>query len=162
MPGRGGVSDDGGGNGNRTIKGASPMNTTRPPVVFIHGLWLHASSWDPWVELFAKEGYAPVAPGWPGVPETVKLARAYPDRIADHGIEESHHPLRRPHRQVVGPASHHRALVRRHDRRETACPGWPSRVCDDNAGTMATSFVITPDNTKPARLAALVDAALLH
>jgi non-heme chloroperoxidase len=26
------------------------MNTTRTPVVFIHSLWLHASSWDPWVQ----------------------------------------------------------------------------------------------------------------
>jgi pimeloyl-ACP methyl ester carboxylesterase len=64
------------------------MNTTRTPVVFIHGLWLHASSWDPWVDLFTAEGYAPVAPGWPGVPETAELARAQPDPIADYGIEE--------------------------------------------------------------------------
>src|ERR1700749_863947 len=65
-----------------------PMNTTRTPVVFIHGLWLHASSWDPWVDLFTAEGYAPVAPGWPGVPETAELARAHPDRIAGYGIDE--------------------------------------------------------------------------
>ena len=64
------------------------MNTTRTPVVFIHGLWLHASSWDPWVDLFTAEGYVPVAPGWPGVPETAELARAHPDRIAGYGIEE--------------------------------------------------------------------------
>ncbi len=64
------------------------MNTARTPVVFIHGLWLHASSWDPWVDLFTAEGYAPVAPGWPGDPETVELARANPDRIAGYGIEE--------------------------------------------------------------------------
>ena len=42
------------------------MTTTRTPVVFIHGLWLHATSWEPWVELFTEAGYAPVAPGWPG------------------------------------------------------------------------------------------------
>ena len=64
------------------------MNTTRTPVVFIHGLWLHASSWTPWVDLFTEAGYAPVAPGWPGDPETVELARANPDSIAGHGIEE--------------------------------------------------------------------------
>ena len=64
------------------------MNTTRTPVVFIHGLWLHASSWAPWVDLFTEEGYAPVAPGWPGVPETVELARAASDRIAGYGIDE--------------------------------------------------------------------------
>ena len=47
------------------------MTTERTNVVFIHGLWLHASSWDPWAELFRTAGYAPVAPGWPGVPGTV-------------------------------------------------------------------------------------------
>ena len=42
------------------------------PAVFIHGLWLHASSWAPWLELFQEAGYAPTAPGWPGDPETVE------------------------------------------------------------------------------------------
>ena len=64
------------------------MTANRTPVVFIHGLWLHASSWTPWVDLFTEAGYAPVAPGWPGDPETVELARANPDSIAGHGIEE--------------------------------------------------------------------------
>ncbi len=64
------------------------MATTRTPVVFIHGLWLHASSWAPWLDRFAEEGYAPVAPGWPGIPGTVEAARANPDAIADHGIDD--------------------------------------------------------------------------
>ena len=42
------------------------------PVVFIHGLWLHASSWAPWTELFRDAGYEPTAPGWPGDPGTVR------------------------------------------------------------------------------------------
>ena len=58
------------------------------PVLFLHGLWLHATSWDPWVELFAEHGYAPVAPGWPGDPDTVADARANPDAMANHGIED--------------------------------------------------------------------------
>ncbi len=45
------------------------------PVVFIHGLWLHATSWDPWLELFTAAGYSPLAPGWPGEPDTVAAAR---------------------------------------------------------------------------------------
>ena len=28
--------------------------TTAKPVVFIHGLWLHATSWAPWIELFER------------------------------------------------------------------------------------------------------------
>lgn len=58
------------------------------PVVFIHGLWLHTSSWGPWVERFAREGYRPLAPGWPGVADTVAAAREAPDEIADHGIDD--------------------------------------------------------------------------
>jgi pimeloyl-ACP methyl ester carboxylesterase len=64
------------------------MTSTRTPVVFIHGLWLHASSWGPWLDLFTEAGYAPVAPGWPGVPKTVALARIQPDSIAGHGIDD--------------------------------------------------------------------------
>jgi pimeloyl-ACP methyl ester carboxylesterase len=64
------------------------MTTSRTPVLFIHGLWLHASSWEPWLDLFAEAGYAPMAPGWPGDPETVELARANPDSIAGHGIDD--------------------------------------------------------------------------
>ena len=46
------------------------------PVVFIHGLWLLASSWDRWAEHFAEAGYAPVSPGWPDDPDTVEEALA--------------------------------------------------------------------------------------
>ena len=46
------------------------MTTPRTPVVFIHGLWLHATSWTPWLELFGHAGYEPVAPGWPNEPDT--------------------------------------------------------------------------------------------
>jgi pimeloyl-ACP methyl ester carboxylesterase len=73
---------------NRTAEGIATMTTTGTPVVFIHGLWLHATSWAPWVELFSKAGYDPVAPGWPGDPGTVEDARANPDSIADHGIDD--------------------------------------------------------------------------
>jgi pimeloyl-ACP methyl ester carboxylesterase len=58
------------------------------PVVFIHGLWLHATSWSPWVDLFRDAGYAPTAPGWPGDPDSVEEARADPGTIADHGIDD--------------------------------------------------------------------------
>ena len=62
--------------------------TTGTPVIFIHGLWLHASSWQPWADLFAAEGYQPLTPGWPGDPDTVEAARANPETIADHGIDD--------------------------------------------------------------------------
>jgi pimeloyl-ACP methyl ester carboxylesterase len=56
-------------------------------VVFIHGLWLHASSWAPWTELFQTAGYPPLAPGWPGEAGTVEEARANPDQVAGKGID---------------------------------------------------------------------------
>lgn len=64
------------------------MSDIPTPVVFIHGLWLHATSWQPWIEHFAARGFAPVAPGWPGEPDTVEAARATPEAVADLGIDE--------------------------------------------------------------------------
>jgi pimeloyl-ACP methyl ester carboxylesterase len=57
-------------------------------VMFIHGLWLHATSWEPWMARFRDEGYAVVAPGWPGDHETVEESRRDPEAIADHGIDD--------------------------------------------------------------------------
>jgi non-heme chloroperoxidase len=60
--------------------------TGHTPVVFIHGLWLLASSWDRWSEYFTQVGYAPVSPGWPDDPETVEEALANPEAFADKTI----------------------------------------------------------------------------
>lgn len=65
------------------------MPSTSTPVVFIHGLWLHATSWGPWMDLFREAGYEPMAPGWPNEPRTVAAARAQPDLVADIGIDEA-------------------------------------------------------------------------
>src|ERR1700738_2225669 len=62
--------------------------TPSRPVVFIHGLWLHATSWGPWLELFREAGYAPVAPGWPGDSDTVEETRREPGKVAGHGIDD--------------------------------------------------------------------------
>jgi pimeloyl-ACP methyl ester carboxylesterase len=56
--------------------------TGRTPVVFIHGLWLLASSWERWAALFEEAGYAAVMPGWPDDPQTVEQARANPGVFA--------------------------------------------------------------------------------
>ena len=58
------------------------------PVLFIHGLWLHATSWGPWLTRFREEGYEPSAPGWPGDGVTVEASRENPDAIGDHGIDD--------------------------------------------------------------------------
>lgn len=56
------------------------------PVIFIHGLWVHASAWQPWLDLFAERGYAVSAPGWPGDGDTVAATRANADALNDVGI----------------------------------------------------------------------------
>lgn len=61
---------------------------TKPPVLFIHGLWLHGTSWNAWAERFDRAGYPTLAPSWPGVPGSVAEARANPEQIADHGIDD--------------------------------------------------------------------------
>jgi non-heme chloroperoxidase len=63
------------------------------PVVFIHGLWLHSTSWQPWADLFRQAGYDPVTPEWPGVPDTVAEARERPETQAGVGIDDviEHH-----------------------------------------------------------------------
>jgi non-heme chloroperoxidase len=58
------------------------------PVVFVHGLWLHADSWGAWIDRFAEAGYAPTAPGWPGEAETVEETRRQPERVAGYGIDD--------------------------------------------------------------------------
>jgi non-heme chloroperoxidase len=58
------------------------------PVVFIHGLWLHSSSWQPWIDRFREAGYDPIAPEWPGGPATVAEARATPDAISGYGVKD--------------------------------------------------------------------------
>ena len=58
------------------------------PVVFVHGLWLLPSSWDPWVKLFEEAGYVGLAPDWPDDPETVEVARAEPEALAGKTLKQ--------------------------------------------------------------------------
>jgi non-heme chloroperoxidase len=58
----------------------------RPVVVFVHGLWLLSDSWQPWRQRFEARGYSTIAPGWPGDPATVALARANPRAMAGNSL----------------------------------------------------------------------------
>lgn len=64
------------------------MADTPTPVVFVHGLWLHSTSWQPWMDVFRAAGYDPIAPEWPGIPTTVAEARAHPESFGDHGVAD--------------------------------------------------------------------------
>jgi pimeloyl-ACP methyl ester carboxylesterase len=75
---------------NITAREAAAIETAnasgKPTVVFIHGLWLLASSWNNWVDYFEKAGFAAVALDWPGDPETVAQANANPASMAKKSI----------------------------------------------------------------------------
>jgi pimeloyl-ACP methyl ester carboxylesterase len=64
------------------------MPSTRTPVLFIPGLWLHSQSWQSWIELFREAGYDPITRDWPGVPPTVQETRAHPESMAGQGVAE--------------------------------------------------------------------------
>src|SRR5215813_10327580 len=63
-------------------------NSGLQPVVFVHGLWLLAGSWDNWRKLFEDKGYTTIAPGWPDDPETVEAAKADPEVFAHKHIQQ--------------------------------------------------------------------------
>src|SRR3989440_5697854 len=57
-------------------------STGLQPVVFVHGLWLLASSWDRWAAVFEEAGFVALTPGWPDDPESVAEANANPETFA--------------------------------------------------------------------------------
>ncbi len=66
----------------------SPEKNSRTPVVFVHGLWLHAESWNNWVQLFRDNGYHAVAANWPGDSETTEATRRNAGAVAGYGVTE--------------------------------------------------------------------------
>lgn len=60
----------------------------KQPVVFVHGLYLLASSWDNWCQFFEERGYTTLAPGWPDDPETVADANDDPEVFANKRIKQ--------------------------------------------------------------------------
>jgi pimeloyl-ACP methyl ester carboxylesterase len=72
--------------------------SAQTPVVFVHGLWIHSSSWQDWVDVYRQAGYLPSAPGWPGDGQTVAATRDNAAAVANHGIED----IARAYRRVIG------------------------------------------------------------
>ncbi|MGI5135323.1 alpha/beta hydrolase [Streptomyces sp. CA-106110] len=61
------------------------MNHT--PVVFIHGAWLHALSWESWAERFASQGFVAFTPGWPGEAAAARDMRKSSEALAGIGLD---------------------------------------------------------------------------
>jgi pimeloyl-ACP methyl ester carboxylesterase len=56
--------------------------------VFIHGLWIASSAWEPWIEHFSASGHVAVAPPWPGEAASITETRKNPEAQAGFGINE--------------------------------------------------------------------------
>lgn len=59
----------------------------RTPIVFIHGAWLHALSWESWAERFAGRGFLALTPGWPGVGAVAREMRESPGALGGIGLD---------------------------------------------------------------------------
>jgi len=66
----------------------SSNTTTKTPIVFVHGLWLHAESWKPWIEFFRQNGYEATGASWPGDAETTEATRRNANAVAGYGVTE--------------------------------------------------------------------------
>jgi non-heme chloroperoxidase len=66
----------------------SSESQSRHPVVFVHGLWLHAESWNNWVRFFREKGYEASAASWPGDAETTEATRKNAEAVAGYGVTE--------------------------------------------------------------------------
>jgi non-heme chloroperoxidase len=63
-------------------------NSSKTPVVFVHGLFLHGDSWNKWLEFFRDNGYEAVAASWPGDSETTEATRKNAAALAGYGVTE--------------------------------------------------------------------------
>lgn len=86
---------------------AAANRSGRPVVVLVHGMFLHASSWNQWRTLFEGAGYTTVAPGWPGEHESVAEARGAAGTRARHDLRS----LVAHHRHLIGQLDDRPALV---------------------------------------------------
>lgn len=57
-------------------------------VVFIHGLWVAHTAWQPWIEHFQAQGHHAFAPAWPGEHATPEETRLHAADQAGFGIDE--------------------------------------------------------------------------
>ncbi|MEW5813159.1 MAG: alpha/beta hydrolase [Actinomycetota bacterium] len=57
-------------------------------IVFIHGLWVAHTAWEPWIDYVAEQGHHAIAPAWPGELPTVEETRQNAAAQAGFGIDE--------------------------------------------------------------------------
>ena len=62
--------------------------TSVPPIVLVHGLWLTPRSWEGWKERFERRGHQVLAPAWPRMEHEVEELRHDPSRLNGLGVGE--------------------------------------------------------------------------
>jgi pimeloyl-ACP methyl ester carboxylesterase len=73
---------------SRSVAAGNPPTSARKTVVFVHGGWVTASCWDPFVRYFEASKYRCLAPAWPGKERSVEAIRADPSPLAGLGIAQ--------------------------------------------------------------------------
>jgi pimeloyl-ACP methyl ester carboxylesterase len=68
-------------------------DTDRIPLMFIHGAWLSARSWENFADYFGKRGFAVSTPEWPRKHGDVEQLREDADELKGLGLDEivDHH-----------------------------------------------------------------------
>ena len=61
---------------------------TPTTILFIHGLYLTARSWEPWMKRYQARGYEVMAPAWPGLEVEVEALRRDPSPIARQNVPD--------------------------------------------------------------------------
>ncbi|WBQ07459.1 alpha/beta hydrolase [Kribbella sp. CA-293567] len=73
--------------------------SSKTPIVLVHGLWMTPKSWDTWAEHFRAQGHEVIVPGWPGIDDrSVADIRSNPEPLKGVGL-----------RQI---ADHYEAIIR--------------------------------------------------
>ena len=73
---------------SRGAAAGQPSGSTPRTVVFVHGGWVTAACWEPFVSFFEAREYRCLAPAWPGKERSVEAIRADPSALAGLGIAE--------------------------------------------------------------------------
>jgi non-heme chloroperoxidase len=103
------------------------------PVVFVHGLWLLSSSWQPWRDLFEANGYTTLAPGWPDDPATVAEAKADPEVFA--------------HKMIQGVTDHYLAAIAKLTKKPAVIGhSFGGLIAQKIAGEGVAAVTVTIDN----------------
>ena len=111
----------------------------KQPVVFVHGLWLLASSWDPWRALFEEQGYTTMR-----FEEVVRDVDVVFDLVGGDTLQRSW--------QVVKPGG---VLV-------SVVSPQPSFAAAKAHDVRPVWFVVEPNRDKLIQIGALIDAGQIR